>query len=45
MKTGMVGRLFREFAATASAAILISGITSLTLMPMRLAKPRLVNTH
>jgi hydrophobe/amphiphile efflux-1 (HAE1) family protein len=31
---GVLGRLLREFAVTISAAILISGLTSLTLTPM-----------
>ena len=31
---GLVGRLFREFAVTASVAILMSGVVSLTLTPM-----------
>jgi len=31
---GIVGRLFREFAVTVSAAILVSGCVSLTLTPM-----------
>ena len=31
---GIVGRLFREFAVTVSAAIIVSGFTSLTLTPM-----------
>ena len=31
---GVVGRLFNEFAITISAAILISGVVSLTLTPM-----------
>jgi HAE1 family hydrophobic/amphiphilic exporter-1 len=31
---GIVGRLFNEFAITISAAILISGVVSLTLTPM-----------
>ncbi|TXH69776.1 MAG: acriflavine resistance protein B [Lysobacteraceae bacterium] len=31
---GLVGRLFREFAVTATIAILISGLVSLTLTPM-----------
>ncbi|HEX5631677.1 MAG TPA: efflux RND transporter permease subunit, partial [Gemmatimonadales bacterium] len=31
---GLVGRLFREFAVTISAAILVSGVVSLTLTPM-----------
>jgi hydrophobe/amphiphile efflux-1 (HAE1) family protein len=34
---GMVGRLFREFAVTLSAAILVSLIISLTLTPMMCA--------
>jgi multidrug efflux pump len=40
---GIVGRLFREFAMTLSAAILISLVMSLTMTPMmcaRLLKPR-----
>ncbi|HUK20067.1 MAG TPA: efflux RND transporter permease subunit [Gemmatimonadales bacterium] len=39
---GIVGRLFREFAITISAAILVSGFVSLTLTPMlcsRFLKP------
>ncbi|MFL5575781.1 MAG: efflux RND transporter permease subunit [Gemmatimonadaceae bacterium] len=31
---GIIGRLFREFAVTISAAILVSGVVSLTLTPM-----------
>jgi multidrug efflux pump len=31
---GIVGRLFREFAVTVSVAILMSGLTSLTVTPM-----------
>ena len=31
---GILGRLFREFAVTITAAILISGVVSLTLTPM-----------
>src|SRR5690242_4766042 len=31
---GMIGRLFHEFAVTLSAAILVSGVVSLTLTPM-----------
>ncbi len=31
---GLVGRLFREFAVTIGAAVLVSGIVSLTLTPM-----------
>ncbi|MCI0468428.1 MAG: efflux RND transporter permease subunit [Beijerinckiaceae bacterium] len=40
---GIVGRLFREFAATLSIAILVSLVLSLTLTPMmcaKLLKPR-----
>ena len=40
---GIIGRLFREFAATLSIAILISLVVSLTVTPMlasRLLKPR-----
>ena len=39
---GLIGRLFREFAMTITAAILISGFVSLTLTPMlshRFLKP------
>jgi hydrophobe/amphiphile efflux-1 (HAE1) family protein len=39
---GLVGRLFHEFAVTLSAAILVSGVISLTLTPMlcsRFLKP------
>src|ERR1700720_2431177 len=32
--SGILGRLFREFAVTITAAILISGIVSVTLTPM-----------
>jgi len=32
--SGLVGRLFREFALTVTIAILISGVVSLTLTPM-----------
>lgn len=35
---GLVGRLFREFAVTASIAILISGLVSLTLTPTLCAR-------
>ncbi len=34
---GVVGRLFREFAGTATVAILVSGLVSLTLTPMMCA--------
>ena len=36
--SGVLGRLFREFAVTITTAILISGIVSVTLTPM-LAQP------
>ena len=32
--SGILGRLFREFAVTITAAILISGLVSITLTPM-----------
>jgi HAE1 family hydrophobic/amphiphilic exporter-1 len=32
--TGVLGRLFREFAVTITAAILVSGVVSITLTPM-----------
>jgi hydrophobe/amphiphile efflux-1 (HAE1) family protein len=35
---GIVGRLFREFAATVSVAILVSAVVSLTLSPMLCAR-------
>jgi multidrug efflux pump len=38
LMSGIVGRLFREFAVTLSAAILISLIVSLTLTPMMCAR-------
>jgi multidrug efflux pump len=40
--TGVVGRLFREFAVTLSVAVIVSAVISLTLTPMmcgRLLKP------
>ncbi len=40
--TGIVGRLFREFAITLSVAVVVSAVVSLTLTPMmcaRLLKP------
>ena len=40
---GVVGRVFREFAGTISAAILVSGFVSLTLTPMMCA--RLLKSH
>ncbi len=36
--TGVVGRLFREFAITLSVAIVVSAIVSLTLTPMMCAR-------
>src|SRR5438309_5520494 len=36
--SGILGRLFREFAITISVAILVSGIVSLTLTPMLASK-------
>lgn len=35
---GVVGRLFREFAVTIGAAVLVSGVISLTLVPMLSAR-------
>ncbi|MEE3623995.1 efflux RND transporter permease subunit [Nitrospirillum sp. BR 11752] len=35
---GIIGRLFREFAVTLSAAIIISAVVSLTLTPMMCAR-------
>jgi HAE1 family hydrophobic/amphiphilic exporter-1 len=45
---GVIGRLFREFAITISAAILVSGFVSLTLTPMlcaRFLKPPAEHQH
>ena len=36
--SGIVGRLFHEFAVTIAAAILVSGFVSLTLTPMLCAR-------
>ena len=36
--TGIVGRLFREFAITLSVAVMVSAIVSLTLTPMMCAR-------
>ncbi|MEI7912158.1 MAG: efflux RND transporter permease subunit [Verrucomicrobiota bacterium] len=36
--TGIVGRLFREFAITLSAAVVVSAVVSLTLTPMMCAR-------
>ncbi len=38
LMSGIVGRLFREFAVTLSAAILVSLVVSLTLTPMMCAR-------
>jgi hydrophobe/amphiphile efflux-1 (HAE1) family protein len=38
LMSGMVGRLFREFAVTVSATILVSVVVSLTLTPMMAAR-------
>ncbi len=46
--TGIVGRLFREFAITLSAAVAVSALVSLTLTPMmcaRLLKPESGTRH
>ncbi|HXP30170.1 MAG TPA: efflux RND transporter permease subunit [Stellaceae bacterium] len=46
--SGVVGRVFREFAVTISMTILISGLVSLTLTPMlcsRLLKPHQAARH
>src|SRR5437016_2403415 len=46
--TGIVGRLFREFAITLSIAVAISAIVSLTLTPMmcsRLLRPEAEEKH
>src|ERR1041385_3407492 len=46
--TGIVGRLFREFAITMSIAVLVSAIVSLTLTPMmcsRLLQPEDESKH
>ena len=45
---GIIGRLFREFAITIGAAILVSGFVSLTLTPMlcaRFLEPHTGETH
>jgi multidrug efflux pump len=46
--TGIVGRLFREFAITLSVAVMVSAIVSLTLTPMmcsRLLQPEDKSRH
>ena len=45
--SGMLGRMFREFAVTICTAILVSGVVSITLSPMlcsRLLRDRTRNT-
>jgi HAE1 family hydrophobic/amphiphilic exporter-1 len=45
---GLIGRLFHEFAVTIGAAILVSGVVSLTLTPMlcsRFLKPQSSQQH
>ena len=41
--TGLVGRMFREFAVTLSIAVVVSAVVSLTLIPMLCA--RLLRPH
>ena len=46
--TGIVGRLFREFALTLSAAVAVSALVSLTLTPMmcaRMLRPENEQSH
>lgn len=46
--SGIVGRLFREFALTLSAAVAVSAVVSLTLTPMmcaRMLKPEKEQNH
>ena len=38
LMSGVVGRVFREFAVTITVAILVSGFVSLTLTPMLCAR-------
>ncbi len=48
LMTGIVGRLFREFAVTMSIAVIVSAVVSLTLTPMmcaRLLKPERPEDH
>jgi len=42
---GLLGRLFREFAVTITAAILISGVVSITLTPMLCSRFLRVPAH
>jgi multidrug efflux pump len=43
--TGLVGRMFREFALTLTIAVVVSAIVSLTLTPMMCAKLLRHQTH
>ncbi len=46
--SGIIGRFFREFGVVIAAAVLISGIVSLTLIPMlasRFLKKKLIHQH
>lgn len=45
---GIVGRFFREFGVVIAAAVLVSGVVSLTLIPMlasRFLKTRMIHAH
>ncbi len=46
--SGIIGRFFREFGVVIAAAVLISGVVSLTLIPMlasRFLKKRIIHEH
>ena len=46
--SGIIGRFFREFGVVIAAAVLISGVVSLTLIPMlasRFLKKRMIHEH
>jgi hydrophobe/amphiphile efflux-1 (HAE1) family protein len=45
LMSGLIGRLFREFAVTAAVAILVSGLVSLTLTPMMCAQLLMAKGH
>jgi multidrug efflux pump subunit AcrB len=45
LMTGVVGRLFHEFAITLSVAIIVSAVVSLTLTPMMCARLLKAETH
>jgi multidrug efflux pump len=45
LMSGLIGRLFREFAVTAAVAILVSGLVSLTLTPMMCAQLLMAKDH